>query len=1140
MSIMNRCLIAMLASFLCIPLFAGTLQDELKSAAKTLELVESSAKQPALATRLAALRQKVGKQKKSAILLAEIRKLRREIILSHPALNFKKLLINKRPPPLYSHNVDQYLGRHSRAGDGLVVLDDWKTAPKETILLKDKLPEGSVLHPDLSCDGKNILFSFCDHTEKRKEFRRFWIYEAAADGSSVRQVTGTKSDLLERRNERQTVLIEDFDPAYLPDGGMVFTSTRSQNFGRCHGGRYTPSYLLYRAELDGSKIRQISFGEANELDPSVLPDGRIVYTRWEYINRHDTYFHSLWTTRPDGTGTEHFYGNYTKGPYMLAETRAIPGTRKVMATASAHHSFTAGSTVVIDPAKGLDGPEPLTRLTPDVKFPEFEGYGKGAYVSPYPLTENIFLVAYNPNRHVHQGQVQSIAGYGIYLVYHIDGKAHRELIYSDSEMSSFTPIPLRPRTRPVVIPSRLDLSASKTGIYFVQNIYESQQPFKKGDVAFLRINRILNQPSASHNQRSHVRNENTKQILGTVPVNKDGSVAFRAPAGVPLQLQALDKNGMALLTMRSFIYLHAGEIVSCVGCHESKNTTPAMTRPGLPLKIHDITPPAGPRYDGGFNYIKTVQPVLDRYCISCHGLGNKKKAGSLLGVPVDKTSNRAAITTQGYNYLIKSKGMVKLAVRNEETNFSVQKDYFAHAGKLIPFLDKGHGKVKLDTESRQRIVDWLDVNAQFYGDYSFNRIEIRGVNPGAETALRAYVKELFGAKLATQPLEALVNRAEGSESRILKAPLAISAGGWGQIANGWKSTDDPRYQKMSSLISKVFNPLRYQDINGTCGRDRCICGSCWIRKKLSSQARAVQHRFLAVDESRGQLLYVDQFRPNKSWKVSIPDKGRDIQLIGGKKVLVSTNKGFYVFSLENGKLFEKNLNFNKVMTVRRLPNGNTLVGMNQKGITIIGVRPSGSEILKVNFPKLRNLRVMRLTKDNTLMFGADKLIVEADFKGKVLWQHKLEEGRHIYKAVRLANGNALASAGYGGFLCEVAPDGKVIRKVGGKDNSQGAKLGFFADFHQLNNGNIVVCNWHGHDAKSSSRGEQLLEFDHSGKLIWKYHNPELAGSIHAVIILDDININQFYSETDGTISSQKMPKKKSSKRARKKNEKRKK
>ena len=774
-------------------------------------------------------------------LYIEIRRLRRELILSHPALNFDRLLINKRPPPdAHAHMCEQYLGRHSAAGPGLVILDSWKDDPRETVLLEGELPEGSVLHPDLSFDGTRVIFSFCDHTpvvddnirlpihrteirhgynNQKTGARRFSIYEASIDAKTVRQLTGAPSDRIKTAYDRATVQIEDLDPCYLPDGSFVFTSTRSQNFGRCHGGVYKPAFLLYRADADGSDIRQISFAEANEWDPSVLPDGRIIYTRWDYINRHNTWFQSLWVTKPDGTATAHYYGNYTRNPCVIAESRSIPGTGKVVATAAAHHFITGGSIIVVDPRKGQDGPEPLTRITPEVKFPETEGWGgKGCFATPYPLSEEMFLAAYSPEA-VNYGDRPSDAAFGIYL---IDSLGGRELIYRDADVSCFTPIPVRPRPVPPVIPSTLPSpdEAPATGTCYVQNVYQSTQPIPDGSIKYLRINRIHDQPSAFFTLRSRATQEVVKSVIGTVPVNEDGSVAFKVPADTGFQLQALDANGMAVMTMRSLMYVRPGEVIGCTGCHESRSSASPATGYSLSeIAVSTPEPLPGPRYEGGFSFMRSVQPVLDRHCIRCHGLNEKPAAGlNLLG-------------DHAYASLTARRGLVAIALSNKETFYSKPKDYFAHAGKLAPMLIQGHEKLNLSKESLERIITWLDLNAQQYGNYSFNRLENRTPSPEGEKALRNYVAERFGKELSCKPFAALVNVGQPDESRILMSPLSAKAGGWGQIEEGgWATKQDPAYRKMAALVNASITPLKYHDIAGTCGRDVCVCNSCWVRR----------------------------------------------------------------------------------------------------------------------------------------------------------------------------------------------------------------------------------------------------------------------------------------------------------------------
>lgn len=821
-------------------------------ARNTLDFVGKSVPRAEMATELASLEKRFIQLRAEkpdervaamADLDVQVRRLRRRIIFSHPLLDFDRLLINQRPPTRYSHQSRQYLGRYSGAGPGLVVLDSWKEGPRETALLEGKLPVGSVLHPDLSFDGQRVLFSFCDHTPSDPNLRRFFIYEVGIDGDGLRQLTGTSTDPLLGAGGRRTAVIEDFDPCYLPDGGFAFVSTRLQTHVRCqYGGRYFANFVLYRADADGSNLRRLSFGEAPEWEPSLLEDGRIVYTRWDYVNRHDTFFQSLWVTRPDGTATAHVYGNYTRNPCTTGEPRAVPGSQKIVTTAMAHHGYTAGSIVLVDPRRGQDGQRPLERITPEIGFPETEGWPTGAYANPYPLSEELFLVAYTPDPLVREGAVQRDNAYGIYL---IDTLGGRELIYRNPTMSCFAPIPVKARPEPPQLPRQTQPEeAEATGIFYVQDVYRSTQPIARGSVERLRVIRILPQPIETPPSRGKAIIDMPKRIEGTVPVDVDGSVAFRAPAGEPLMFQLLDRHGMAVMTMRTLVYLQPGETAGCVGCHEPRgSSTSGAAMPGE-VRIHELALPVGPRYEGGVSFTRSVQPVLDRYCIGCHGLERVEGDVDLLGTlgpvtfpyPTWPGPNKMVVS-RAYESLMNRPGLVSIAQRNFETDFSVPKDYFAHAGRLAHMLLEGHrdedGKprVELDRESFQRIVDWLDMNAMFYGDYSWNKPEWRVVSPEGERALREQVAKTFGQAMAEEPLAALVNVGLPLESRILKAPLAVDAGGWGRFDEaGWSATSHPGYQAMRQLVEASITPLEFQDDAGACGQTPCKCDNCWVRQ----------------------------------------------------------------------------------------------------------------------------------------------------------------------------------------------------------------------------------------------------------------------------------------------------------------------
>lgn len=862
---------------------ADTADDALALAQRTLAYVERAEARPAMAAELGALARRLPQASEAAARAAlekEIRALRRKIIFSHPALAFDRLLASQRglPYTIAPHMVDQYTGRTSRPGPGLVVIENWKTAPKKVEILKGKLPLGTVLNPDLHWDADRVLFAFCDHTakpppeaagvkvptvlaaatgdrnadriraldpenplykDKTKPYDptpaahlRYFIWEAALDGSWVRQLTGTPRDKMETWDGRQTSLIEDADPCYLPDGGFAFNSTRCQSFGRCHWGRYTPAFLIFRADGDGSNIRQLSFGEANEWEPAVLNDGRLIYTRWDYINRNAVWYQSLWTMRPDGTGTAHFYGNYTMHPGVQAEAQPVPGSHVVVATAGAHHYFTAGSLLLIDTRKGEDGPEPLTRLTPEIPWPESEGWSlPGCYAAPFPVNDTLFFASFS-GESLDKPKSENTAwnaygawpsnqAFGLWLVDTLGG---RERIYQDPEIGTFTPIPVRKRPRPPAIPSVLPLEdrAPDTGVCYVENVYDCREPLPKGGVKYLRVNELFNQPAAKKDTRSAGPDlEIYKRPLGVVPVAEDGSAAFRIPACRPIQLQALNAEGVAVFTMRSFIYAQKGEVVSCAGCHEDK----MRSRPPQELtKRRSVVDPIPlPRldYPGAFSFVKTVQPVLDRYCIRCHGLAGPDSEGK---------ERMSLVGSQAYLNLVGRK-LVSWAESYHETGASKTNDYFAAASPLTALLKSGHQGVALSKDEWSALVVWMDLNVPAHSDggYGFNRDDRRGPAPEGEKRLRAAVAARFGQALAAQPFPALVNVGAPEKSRILLAALPAEKGGWGQLEEGFRDADDPAYREMLSLVQGAIAPQPCQDYRGTCGRGAaCVCNSCWV------------------------------------------------------------------------------------------------------------------------------------------------------------------------------------------------------------------------------------------------------------------------------------------------------------------------
>lgn len=753
------------------------LDQALDLAERTLAYVEKSRKLPTQAAWLDGLKSRAletADTAKRADLEREVRALRRQILFLHPDLSFDTLLVSQRGMPysISPHMVDQYLGRNSKAGPGLMLLRHWKDAPEKEPLLKgDKaLPEGTVWNPDLHWDADRVVFAFCDHTDRRTPLqkrtpvhslsfgkldprsgdgyhisrvdpknpvfdpsgptnaalsRRYFIYEAAMDGSWVRQLTGTPQDPMKTRDGRQTVLIEDADPCYLPDGGIAFTSTRCQSFGRCHGNRYAPAFLLYRMDGDGRDIRPLSFGEANEWEPSVLNDGRIAYTRWDYIDRNAVPWQSLWVMRPDGTGTAHFFGNYTPVPKVMSEVKAIPGSHLVAATGGAHHFFTAGCPILIDISKGEDGPKSMTKIDPSVSFPGCpwtEG-GNGFYADPYPVNDTLFFASYAQEAfHDHDPLYNDWGGVwpatNSFAVCLIDTLGGREVIYRDAACNTFSPIPVRKTRRPPVLPSQLPAGdAPDYGVCAVDNVYDCRVPLAPGSVKALRLNRILCQPTPAIPDIAHGGYSLYKKPLGTVPVAPDGSVSFKMPAGIPVQLQALGADGMAVLTMRSFIYVHKGEQLRCVGCHEDRRRAPqaASARPAAAKPAVDITPPA--QGADGVSFARQVRPVLDRHCVSCHSakLGKAPKSG----LDFSAGNTQGGMDLAYWKLVCSTPQYVKRAMPYNETGFSVTNDYFAAASPLTALLRKGHHDVRLSQAEWDGLVIWMDLNAQYLENYNW-------------------------------------------------------------------------------------------------------------------------------------------------------------------------------------------------------------------------------------------------------------------------------------------------------------------------------------------------------------------------------------------------------------------------------------
>ena len=697
----------------------------------------------------------------------------RELALANPLLEFDSLLFVQRAPGMFPHMSDQHYGWWSRGGGGVCALEGFKSGAPRVRSLTSDLPEGSFMGPEVSFDGKKLLFAYCRfHPELANERNKadksrvpedafYHVFETSADGCARRQLTHGKYD--------------DFDARYLPGGEIAFVSTRKgtaiqcsqwfsdstrdadhpDSYVRCGGDNYrpVPVFTLHGMDADGRNLRPLSAFENFEWTPSVANDGRLLYTRWDYIDRFNGHFFSLWSANQDGSNPQLVYGNYTVKPQVKIEARAVPGSSKFVFTASAHHSIYGGTLCLLDRAAGTEGDAPLTRLTPEVPFPETEANADHFFANPWPLSEEYFLVAWSDQKlppHCRATEEQNPPNAtGIYL---LDAFGNLELLYRDPALSSCSPMPLKARVRPSVLASAaavaqvskpavsptsksanrgaartpagletrdtagLETCATNSATVVLKDVYQGLAGIPRGAVKQLRLVGVppkvqphMNTPSLGVSAE-----DPGKFVLGTVPVEADGSAYFRVPSGVPVFFQALDASGVAVQTMRTLTYAMPGQTLACVGCHEHRESAPPAGALALAAarSPSQITP--GPEGSWPLRFDQLVQPVLDRQCVECH----RPDAKDALAAKLELTPAKSYAALLAF-----ADGDLKQHAFERDRSYPGQGT--AANSKLWKLLTTpgGHEDVKLDSDSTGRLLTWLDTYAQRSGHYSEEQAE---------------------------------------------------------------------------------------------------------------------------------------------------------------------------------------------------------------------------------------------------------------------------------------------------------------------------------------------------------------------------------------------------------------------------------
>jgi len=638
----------------------------------------------------------------------------------------------------------------------------------ELITLLDD-PKGGVRDPQVHYDGKKILFAY-----RKGGTHPFHLYEISSGGTELRQLTHGRDD--------------DIEPTYCPDGSIVFCSSRCHRFVNCW---YTRVATLYRCDADGGNIRMLSSNSDHDNTPWMLPDGRVLYMRWEYVDRSQVHFHHLWTMNPDGTGQMVFFGNLY-GSISMLDAKAIAGTKKIVASFSPGHGRPEhlGPVTVVDPTLG-----------PDVRSAA-RNIGRGRHwKDPYAFGENCFMMA---------------SAMGIHVM---DGKGKTELVYklpsSDHRLQCHEPRPLRPRARERVIAPRVNLRKT-TGTLFLSDIYHGRKManVERGTVTKLLVFQQLPKPINHSGGMQPLTIGGTftlAEILGTVPVEPDGSASFEVPALKSVFFVALDKNNVAVKRMHSFLTLQPGETMSCAGCHEQRTDTPkatlgasllAMKRPPSRIKPVKGIPAV-------IDFPRDVQPILDRRCVRCHN--PDKRDGK-----VDLCGDKTPMYTVSY-WTMQGRNLVADGRNRTHTNNDPYQTGSAKS-RLLKLIDGSHYDAKLTPHEHTMVRLWIESSAVYPGTYASlgngaYHVNLHGLHAQMKKRCGAcHTRERYDRrkrkkyKIVCFPgqrggMGTAYNLTRPEKSRIVLGPLSKQCGGYemkGKVV--FADTKDPLYVALLGRI----------------------------------------------------------------------------------------------------------------------------------------------------------------------------------------------------------------------------------------------------------------------------------------------------------------------------------------------------
>jgi len=637
---------------------------------------------------------------------------------------------------------------------------------KTTILLEDAT--GSIRDPNVHYDAKKIIFSY-----RKGGGGQFHLFEINIDGTGLKQLTDG--------------IFDDLEPTYLPDGGIAFVSGRAKRWVQCW---LVQVAVLHRCDGDGKNIRQLSANVEQDNTPWVLPDGRLLFTRWEYVDRSQVSFHHLWTCNPDGTNQVVFYGNMHPGSVYI-DAKSIPGSKKVVMIDSPGHGGIEhrGFLATVTDRYGPDDRSAKQRI------------GNVTGRDPFAVSDDCFIIATDKSINV-------------------VNKAGKVMPLHTAKVHLHEPRPVIRRKRERVIPPRVDLSKS-TGTLILSDVTigRNMGGVKKGEITKLivleTLPKALNFGNGYHDfiPISHGGTFTLARILGTVPVEPDGSAHFELPANRPLFFIAANAKNESVKRMHSFLSVMPGEILSCVGCHEDRVKTPiiadsrvvmAMKRP--PSKLIPV-----PGVPFTIDFPRDIQPILDKHCVKCHN--PDKPDGRVM-----LTGDRGSVYSQSYMTLTTT-GPVSDG-RNGRGN-SAPRSVGDSASSLMKMLGGSHYKAALSKAEVEMIRNWIHIGAPYPGTYAalgtgmvrHNTLskEYHSARAAAQSTFTRNCAKCHRQRMPVPDSSSIAgtknkktyfwdthlayNLTRPGKSPLLLAPLSRKAGGWGTCKARDKSSAQAQAEK---------------------------------------------------------------------------------------------------------------------------------------------------------------------------------------------------------------------------------------------------------------------------------------------------------------------------------------------------------